>query len=945
MKSKNTILLLALFISIAFASAQNSPITVTPTFPSVNDQVELIFDATKGNAGLAGYTGDVYAHTGVLTDVSAGSSDWRHVKTNWGQNTPATKLERIGPNLYKLLISPSIRTYYNVPLNETIQKMAFVFRSGVQVNGNWLEGKTEAGGDIFYDVYPEGLFAKFITPDQYSVLVTPGTEIEVAAISNQADSLFLYMNDLLIKSVAGNTLNYTINAGTNGKHYIKLRAKHLMEMAVDSFYFYVKQAVNIQALPQNIVDGINVLDENTIVLSLYAPEKQDVFVLGDFNNWEYDDAGYMNRTPDGKRYWKQLNNLEAGKEYIFQYFVDGSIRIGDPYAEKVSDPWNDKFITESTYPGILTYPAGKAQGIATVLQTQQEEYNWQVSNFEKPAKTDLVIYELLVRDFVAKHDYRTLIDTLSYLKRLGINAIELMPVSEFEGNSSWGYNPNYYFAPDKYYGHKNDLKEFIDECHKADIAVIIDMVLNHSFGTSPMVMLYWDAANNRPAANNPWFNPIPKHDYNVGFDFNHDSPQTKALVDRVVKFWLEEYRVDGYRFDLSKGFTQKNTLGDVGAWGKYDASRIAIWKNIANTIWSVNPDTYVILEHFADNSEEKELANYGMMLWASGTHDKYKEAAMGYNNGGKSDFSSASYKDRGWNSPHLVAYMESHDEERMVYKNIKFGNSTVPWYNLKDSTRAFERAAQAASFFYTIPGPKMLWQFEELGYDYSIDFNGRTGEKPIRWNYTNDYRRESLYNITKALIDLKTGYEVFGTNDFTLSLNGAMKKIILKHSSMDAVVVGNFDINPGSMQPGFTQTGYWYEYFTGDSIQVNALDVSLNLKEGEYRIYTTQKITTPQTGLGITTPDHEKPIINIPYPNPTSGQVTIPIYIEKETRVEIELLDIAGRSLGKVYSGLLMRGNNDVLLQAGEFKVKSNRLYLLKITTGSYVKTHKLLLQ
>lgn len=945
MKSKNTILLLIFLISLTFASAQNSLITVTPPFPSENDQVEIIFNAALGNGGLAGYGGDVYAHTGVLTNLSTGPANWRHVKTNWGQNTPETKLDRIGTDLYKLVISPSIREYYNVPMSETIQSLAFVFRSGVQENGNWLEGKTEAGGDIFYDVYPEGLFAKFITPDSYSVLTTPGATIEVAASSNQADSLFLYMNNLLIKSVAGNTLNHAINAGNNGKHYVRLKAKNLTETAVDSFYFYVKQEVNVQALPQGLTDGINVLDVNTIVVSLYAPEKQDVFVLGDFNNWEYDDAGYMNKTPDGKRYWKQLNNLEAGREYIFQYLVDGSIRIGDPYAEKVSDPWNDKYITESTYPGILPYPAGKAQGIATVLQTQQQEYNWQVTNFVKPAKTDLVIYELLVRDFVAKHDYRTLIDTLSYLKRLGINAIELMPVNEFEGNSSWGYNPNYYFAPDKYYGHKNDLKEFIDECHKAGIAVIIDMVLNHSFGTSPMVMLYWDAANNRPAANNPWFNPEAKHDYNVGFDFNHESPQTKALVDRVVKFWLDEYRVDGYRFDLSKGFTQKNTLGDVNAWGKYDASRIAIWKNIADTIWSVNPDTYVILEHFAENSEEKELANYGIMLWASGSHDKYKEAAMGYNNGSNSNFSSASYLDRGWNSPHLVAYMESHDEERMVYKNIKFGNSTVPWYNLKDSTRAFERAAQAASFFYTIPGPKMLWQFEELGYDYSIDYNGRTGEKPIRWDYTKDYRRQSLYSITKALIELKTGYEVFRTNDYTLSLNGALKKINLRHSSMDAVVIGNFDVNSGSIQPGFTRTGYWYEYFTGDSIQVNALDAFIDLKAGEYRIYTTKKITTPQTGLGINSPTGENPVISTPYPNPSSGQVTIPIYIEMESRVEIEILDITGRSVGKVFSGILNRGDNEVKFLPLDFIRRNNGVYLLRITAGNFTKTHKLLLQ
>jgi len=186
-----------------------------------------------------------------------------------------------------------------------------------------------------------------------------------------------------------------------------------------------------------------------------------------------------------------------------------------------------------------------------------------------------------------------------------------MPISEFEGNLSWGYNPNYYFAPDKYYGTKNALKHFIDECHSRGIAVIQDMVLNHSFGTSPMVMLYWDALNNRPAANNPWFNPIAKHDFNVGYDFNHESEATKYLVNRVVKYWINEYHVDGYRFDLSKGFTQTNTLGNTTAWGHYDQSRINIWQRISDSIWSVKPNAYVILEHFADNDEENRFIQHG----------------------------------------------------------------------------------------------------------------------------------------------------------------------------------------------------------------------------------------------------------------------------------------------------------------------------------------------
>lgn len=930
------------FISINFASAQVSPIIVSPLFPSENDLVEVVFDATKGNGGLAGYLGDVYAHTGVLTDSSASLSNWRYVKTDWGQNTPETKLERIGNDLYRFYLTPTVRNYYGVPLNEQIEKLTFVFRSGVKVNNNWLEGKTEAGGDIFYDVYPNGLFTKFVSPADPFVLTTAGSVIQIECVANGADSLFLFLDNGLIKSVAGNSLTENITAEASGKHFVKIIATNQLETAVDSFYYYVRQPVTTIELPEGIVDGINYLNDNTAVLCLFAPEKEYAFVLGDFNSWEFEDAGYLHKTPDGKRFWIQLNNLLPGQEYIFQYLVDGDIRIGDPYAEKVSDPWNDQFISESTYPGMLPYPSGKASGVATVLQTARPEYIWETTNFQSPEKSDLIIYELLIRDFVAKHDYQTLIDTLSYLKNMGINAIELMPVNEFEGNLSWGYNPNYYFAPDKYYGPADDLKRFIDECHQQGIAVIIDMVLNHSFGTSPMVMLYWDAANNRPAANNPWFNQEPKHDFNVGFDFNHERPATKALVNRVVRFWIENYKVDGYRFDLSKGFTQKNTLGNTGLWGQYDASRIDIWKNIADTIWSVKEDTYIILEHFADNSEEKELANYGMMLWGNSSGD-FANAARGASSG--NNFSWASYMARGWKEPNLVSYMESHDEQRIMYRILKEGITTNPEYKIRDTTIALERVQLANVFFYSIPGPKMLWQFGELGYDYSIDFNGRTGEKPVRWDYTQDYRRKTLKNVVSSMIKLRKEHNVFKTTDFSTSLAGFMKSIVLRDAEMDVVVAGNFNVSSGTMSPGFTKSGMWYEYFSGDSLNVEAVNTSIELYPGEYRLYSTQKLAKPQIGLGIDPEDEGNVTINIPYPNPASTDITIPIFMKKPALAAIDLYDITGREVGNLFTGQLLQGKNSIQLNLRTYNLNKSGFYLIRIKTDGLVKTFRILLK
>lgn len=99
-----------------------------------------------------------------------------------------------------------------------------------------------------------------------------------------------------------------------------------------------------------------------------------------------------------------------------------------------------------------------------------------------------MVYELLVRDLgLENRNYQTLTDSLDYLANLGVTAIELMPINEFEGNDSWGYNPSFYFAADKAYGDRHSLKTFINECHNRGIAVIQDIALNHSFGQNPMV--------------------------------------------------------------------------------------------------------------------------------------------------------------------------------------------------------------------------------------------------------------------------------------------------------------------------------------------------------------------------------------------------------------------------------------------------------------------------
>ncbi|MCB0737003.1 MAG: T9SS type A sorting domain-containing protein [Bacteroidetes bacterium] len=843
-------------------------VTAIPAYPTQNDTVTITYDATKGNAGLNGVA-PVYMHTGLITDKSSSPSDWKYVQGTWGTDDAKVKMTSIGNNKHQMKFH--IASFYGIPTNETALKLAFVFRSA---DGN-KAGRETDGSDIFFDL-SDGSFQLTIDEPaaRLNVIQSSKTDLSIAVRASSKANLQIIIGDSTLFN--GNASDYTadIDAGflTEGAHQLIAKAELNGNTVYDTANVYFLKKVPIAALPSNnLKNGVNYNGDSSATLVLEAPLKSYAFAIGDFNNWELTNDHILCRTPDATKFHVTINNLKPGKEYAYQYYIDGDV-AADWYAEKVLDPWNDQYIDDQTYPNLKSYPTGKTTNIVSIFQTNQEPYKWDDNiEFTRPQKQDLVIYELLIRDFLKEHNYQTLTDTLDYLQGLGINAIELMPIYEFEGNESWGYNPSFFFALDKYYGTKPAFKSFVEECHKRGIAVILDIVLNHSFGQNPMVGLWFNSADGRPAANNPWFNEVAKHDFNVGYDFNHESSYTKSFCNSVLAHWLEEYRVDGFRFDLSKGFTQKNTLGNSGAMAQYDQSRIDILTQYANTVWSLEKDAYVILEHFAENNEEKELASRGMMLWHNLNH-QFGEASMGYT----SSLSYSIYKNNGFAEPMHVGYMESHDEERMMYRNINFGNS-ASGYDVTQQSTALSRVELSAVLFYSIPGPKMLWQFGEMGYDFSINRcpdgtikeDCRLANKPIRWDYLNNKARQRVYAVTKAMIELKKEHNAFRSSDFTYSLNGMVKWIYLEDNQMDVLSMGNFDVNPQVLEidnPGVML----YEYFTGDSLSTEDAKLSIGLNPGEYRLYTTKKLDKPI--LNINEPKFSELGI---FPNPTSGAFSL----------------------------------------------------------------------
>lgn len=921
-----------LLLTFSIALGAHTQVTTSPTLPTASDEVVITFNASSSD--LAGYTGDVYAHTGVRIE---GSTTWRFVIGSWGNNTTQPKLTRVAANTYTLLIEESVRKYYNVPDNESIAQMCFVFRSSD------ASKQTE---DIFVDVVEEGLSVKIKSPDKEKPFYAFGSNVTVDVQANNSTSISLFIDGNEVSTSSTNQIEYTHTISNHGLQWVKAVATDGTEEVADSSYFYVLGGdVPVASLPEGVIPGINITGNDEVTLVLHDPpaKKEFVFAIGDFSDWLLDETYLMNRTPDGKHYWITITGLEPTKEYIYQYWIDGEIKLADPYTEKVSDPWNDKYISSTTYPNLISYPEGKTTGIASVLQIAPEEYQWEVTDFVAPPKGELIIYELHIRDFVDDDYIITVLDKLDYLETLGVNAIELMPINEFEGNDSWGYNPSFYFATDKAYGTKNNYKKFIDECHKRGMAVIIDMVLNHSFSQSPLVQMYFDGV--KPTADNPWYNQTCPHEpWCWGYDFDHQSPYTIDFVNRVNEFWLTEFKVDGFRFDFTKGFTNDQT-GNQGS--NYDEQRIGILKSYADYIWEVNPNAYVILEHFTDNTEERELAEYkasegkGMLIWGNMNH-AYSEASMGWLS--TSNFSQVSYKQRGYNYPHLVGYMESHDEERMMYKNLTYGNSSNQYHDVKTLGVGITRQKLAGVFFFTIPGPKMIWQFGELGYEVPIDQNGRTGRKPIRWEYFEDGGRRSLYSTWAELIALRKHYPAFTTDNFSVSLAGAGKRITLMHEDMNVVIVGNFDVTRRDISVSFPNTGQWHEYYTQSEVDITNISQTLNMAPSEYRIYTTSPIN--REDYIVDAPIIEnigKPMdINL-WPNPASSQLNVSIYSEKPETVDIKLYDISGRLLSTIHQGNILQGENTLVWNRPN-GIRSG-IYFVVVNTSSNRVAKRVLIQ
>jgi 1,4-alpha-glucan branching enzyme len=560
------------------------------------------------------------------------------------------------------------------------------------------------------------------------------------------------------------------------------------------------KSIDQAAVETQIISGMGAMPHaGGVAFRVWAPHADSVSVTGTFNDWN--DAAHKCEAEGDGNWYINIPEARIGDEYKF------ALTNGDNRFERI-DP-RARQVTNSVGNGVIVDP----------------DFDWEEDAFEMPSWNELVIYELHVGTFhrpgEAVGNLDDASERLPYLKELGINAIELMPLAEFAGDYSWGYNPAHPFAVETAYGGMLGLKRFVREAHKHGIAVIIDVVYNH-FGPSDLTLWQFDGWShenkggiyfyNDDRSSTPWGDTRP--DYGRG--------EVRQYIFDNAMMWLEDYHADGLRYDMT--LYMRSVDGDENNVIP-EGFNLAQWINAE--INKRYPGKITIAEDLRNNAlmtQEGSLggANFSTQWDAEFVHP-IRQVITEIDDGNRSMEVVRNAILHKYNLDYFerVVYTESHDEvangKQRVVSEIDPSDSP--------GRHAIKRSTLGAAVMFTAPGIPMLMQGQEFLRDKWFD-DGR----PIDWHRAEQF--VGVVNLYRDLINLRLNrqnnsaglsgqhVEVFHVNDIDKVL--AMRRWKEGGAGDDVIVVFNFsEGRKENYKIGLPCGGEWKIRFNSDFKQYN----------------------------------------------------------------------------------------------------------------------------
>jgi 1,4-alpha-glucan branching enzyme len=543
----------------------------------------------------------------------------------------------------------------------------------------------------------------------------------------------------------------------------------------------------------------------SIEFKLWAPYNKGAALVGSFSNWE---EIPMKKGKDG--FFRTKVKLEDGL-YSYKFKVQSKswffepaqwVEVNDPYATDIDDATQNCNVRIKDGERIV------------------DTYVWKNDDKPLPADHELVIYELHVGDFSGGEDdpyargkYKHVVEKLDYLVELGINCIELMPVKEYPGDHSWGYNPRYFFATESSYGTTEELKALIDECHGRGIRVLMDGIYNHSESESPLTQIDHDY----------WYHHSPKDpDNNWGPEFNYEFYDEKfetyparRFIGDVVRFWIEEYHTDGIRYDAAR------QLGnyDFMHWIVQETKQTAGMKPFYN-----------IAEHIPQDPAITNADGPMDGAW----HENFYSAMIDHLCNEQFDLerlkSALDAKREGYlGATNVVNYLTNHDHNHLMYE---LGERGI----LEEA--AFKRAKLGAALLMTAMGVPMIWMGEEFA-----EYKPKTPEQnKVDWTLLENDKNKSLNDYYRGLIFLRKNNHALYTENIEFFHEQADDRVLAYTRWNDegsrVVVIANLSGNylKDYAIPHMPADGTWHEWGGNYDVEVSDNTLVIDLPEYEAKV-------------------------------------------------------------------------------------------------------------